>query len=60
MRSDPNQADGWSPVGFGKLGSWFLLMIVSYVLVTLVNRPTTLAEPLDESDPIALRTAQGA
>lgn len=35
----PNQAAGWSLVSLGKLGSWFLLMIVSYVLVTLVNRP---------------------
>jgi uncharacterized membrane protein YoaT (DUF817 family) len=26
----PNQAAGWSPVSAAKLGSWFLLMIVSY------------------------------
>lgn len=42
----PNQAAGWSPVSAAKLGSWFLLMIVSYVLVTLVNRP----EPMPEAD----------
>ena len=35
----PWQEDGWSPVGFAKLGSWFLLMIISVVLVTLVHRP---------------------
>ena len=35
----PGQEDGWSPVGFAKLGSWFLLMMISVVLVTLVHRP---------------------
>jgi uncharacterized membrane protein YoaT (DUF817 family) len=39
----PNQADGWSPVGVGKLGSWFLLMMISVVLVSVVHRPE--AEP---------------
>jgi hypothetical protein len=42
-----NQAAGWSPVSAAKLGSWFLLMIVSYVLVTLVSRP----EPCPEAAP---------
>ena len=35
----PGQKAGWSMVSYQKFGSWFLLMIVSYVLVTLVNRP---------------------
>lgn len=35
----PNQVDGWSIVSPNKLGSWFLLMIVSVVLVTLVYPP---------------------
>ena len=35
----PSQAAGWVPVGPEKLGSWFLLMIVSVVLVTLVHPP---------------------
>lgn len=35
----PNQLDGWHLVGIGKLGSWFMLMIMSYVMVTLVSRP---------------------
>ncbi|WP_137392286.1 DUF817 domain-containing protein [Rhodoligotrophos defluvii] len=35
----PSQADGWSMVAPAKLGSWFLLMIISYVLVSLVNPP---------------------
>lgn len=33
------QAQGWSPVSLAKLGSWYLLMIVSVVLVSLVQRP---------------------
>ena len=35
----PDQIDGWRPVTLGKYGSWFLLMLVSFVLVTLVHRP---------------------
>lgn len=37
---------GWSPVGFKKLGSWFLLMIISFVLVTTVHKPER-PKPLD-------------
>ena len=40
----PNQRHGWELVSLGKLGAWFLLMIISYVLVALVNRPQTMAE----------------
>lgn len=35
----PQQAHGWQLVRAGKYGSWFLLMIISFVLVTLVNPP---------------------
>jgi len=35
----PSQADGWRLVGFGKFSSWFLLLMVSYALVALVNPP---------------------
>jgi uncharacterized membrane protein YoaT (DUF817 family) len=35
----PHQAATWSIVRMGKLGSWFLLLIVSYTLVAAVNRP---------------------
>ena len=35
----PHQATAWSIVRFGKLGSWFLLLVVSYALVAAVNRP---------------------
>lgn len=37
----PNQETGWHMVSLQKLGSWYLLMIVSWVLVTLVHRPQT-------------------
>ena len=35
----PHQAQGWSAVSLGKLGSWFLLLIISYALVAAINRP---------------------
>jgi uncharacterized membrane protein YoaT (DUF817 family) len=35
----PDQLDGWELVSVAKLGSWFLLMIISVVLVTWVYPP---------------------
>ncbi|MBO0810503.1 MAG: DUF817 domain-containing protein [Microlunatus sp.] len=35
----PDQLAGWQPVGPAKLASWFLLMIISVVLVTWVYPP---------------------
>ena len=35
----PSQRHGWSMVSIDKLGSWFLLLIISYTLVSLVNAP---------------------
>lgn len=46
----PSQLHGWTSVGAGKLGSWFLLMLVSYVSVTAINRP----RPLPLSQPARL------
>ncbi|MGV9008556.1 DUF817 domain-containing protein [Brevundimonas sp.] len=37
--SYPGQEAGWEMVGVEKLGSWFLLMIISVVLVSIVHRP---------------------
>lgn len=34
----PNQIDGWAMVSPAKLGSWFLLMLISYVMVFGVKR----------------------
>jgi uncharacterized membrane protein YoaT (DUF817 family) len=41
----PNQATGWTMVSLGKLGSWFLLLILSYALVATVNRPEPWRQP---------------
>ncbi len=35
----PFQVDGWRPVPIAKLTSWYLLLMVSFVLVSLVWRP---------------------
>jgi uncharacterized membrane protein YoaT (DUF817 family) len=35
----PDQRQAWRMVSLAKLGSWYLLMILSFVLVTLVHRP---------------------
>ena len=34
----PGQETAWHMVSFGKLGSWFLLMIISFVLVAVLHR----------------------
>ena len=33
----PNQAREWVPVGPGKFGSWYLMILLSYALVAVVN-----------------------
>ena len=38
----PHQLKAWSPVSLGKLGAWFLLMIISFVLVASVHAPKPL------------------
>ena len=38
----PNQQKGWAMVSFAKFGSWYLLMIISFVLVNLVHKPKQL------------------
>ena len=35
----PNQRHGWAMVSPGKLGAWYLLMYISFVLVAAVHRP---------------------
>jgi uncharacterized membrane protein YoaT (DUF817 family) len=35
----PHQRNGWQLVRFGKYGSWLLLMIISFILVSLVHPP---------------------
>ena len=43
----PNQNDGWTPVSIEKIGAWFLLIILSFVLVSLVHKP----QPLHDCAP---------
>ena len=45
----PHQRHGWQLVGIGKLGSWFLLMLISYTLVAAINRPQPMS-PADDQD----------
>jgi uncharacterized membrane protein YoaT (DUF817 family) len=47
----PGQEDGWTPVSIQKLGAWYLLMIISFVLVTVVHRPRS----LDDAEPPSRR-----
>lgn len=35
----PNQSEGWQPVGVSKLLAWYLLMQLSFVMVSLINPP---------------------
>ena len=41
----PDQTSGWRPVGLAKWGSWYLLMLISYGLVALIQS----AEPEGET-----------
>jgi uncharacterized membrane protein YoaT (DUF817 family) len=54
----PHQRHAWEMVSLGKLGAWFLLMIISYTLVALVNRP----QPMDAPDSLgqSRRKAEGS
>lgn len=40
----PNQSSDWEPVSLSKLSSWYLLMMLSFVLVTLINNINTREE----------------
>lgn len=62
----PSQHEGWRLVPLGKLGAWYLLMLLSFVLVSAVRRPQAPGEgratnPLTTSptSPIAGATAGG-
>lgn len=33
----PNQKDGWELVSFSKISSWYLLMLLSFALVSVIN-----------------------
>ncbi len=40
----PSQSDGWQMVPLDKLGAWYLLMLLSFVLVSLVHKPVAAAQ----------------
>jgi uncharacterized membrane protein YoaT (DUF817 family) len=44
----PQQAKAWDVVPFSKLGAWFLLMYISFVLVSLIH-PPRLFNPLNRN-----------
>jgi uncharacterized membrane protein YoaT (DUF817 family) len=43
----PSQHAGWRLVPLTKLGAWYLLILLSYVLVTLIHRP----QPMEKGRP---------
>ncbi|HTH54101.1 MAG TPA: DUF817 domain-containing protein [Edaphobacter sp.] len=43
----PDQKNGWHVVHASKFGSWFLLMLISFILVSLVHRPKL--PPMEET-----------
>jgi uncharacterized membrane protein YoaT (DUF817 family) len=47
----PGQGDVWTPVSIQKLGAWYLLMIISFVLVSLVHRPRGMEDARTERPP---------
>ena len=60
----PSQRNGWQLVDFSKFGSWLLLMIISFILVSMVHKP----EPPDAIEleatfpsrkPIRVQRSQG-
>ena len=48
----PQQAHGWTMVSPAKLGSWFLLLIISYTLVSLINRPREMGRGRSAAPPV--------
>jgi uncharacterized membrane protein YoaT (DUF817 family) len=44
----PNQVKAWTMVGFGKLGSWFLLLLISYALVVAIKKPVLTRQKLPD------------
>lgn len=50
--SYPDQVEAWVPVSVAKIGSWFLLMIVSVVLVTWLHPPRSSLEGEPTADAV--------
>jgi uncharacterized membrane protein YoaT (DUF817 family) len=52
----PSQRDGWRMVGVEKLGAWYLLMLLSFALVTLVHLPRRPGEG-EPTNPVSAASA---
>ena len=48
----PSQTRHWAPVGPGKIGAWYLLVTLSFVLVTLVRKPQLEAPAETVGEPV--------
>ncbi|MCR6646186.1 MAG: DUF817 domain-containing protein [Terricaulis sp.] len=46
----PSQRDGWHLVPLDKMGAWYLLMLLSWVLVSLVHKPRRAEAPRASSE----------
>ncbi|QPQ55759.1 DUF817 domain-containing protein [Allosphingosinicella flava] len=44
----PDQKDGWRMVSSAKLVAWYLLIIISFLLVSLLHRPEAVSERMPE------------
>ncbi|MDZ4690437.1 DUF817 domain-containing protein [Terricaulis sp.] len=47
----PSQRDGWHIVPIDKMGAWYLLIMLSFVLVTLVHKPERAGPQADAAPP---------
>ncbi len=53
----PSQRHGWAVVPFGKVGSWYLLIMLSFVLTTIVRKPEAVSGALP-FNPLSLARAR--
>lgn len=51
----PSQQDGWHMVSIDKMGAWYLLMLLSFVLVSLVHKPERAEARMDRRRPAGMR-----
>lgn len=46
----PNQSQGWQMVSISKMGSWYLLMFISFVMVTWLQKQESLTDKMNKRD----------
>ena len=54
----PSQRDGWHIVPIDKMGAWYLLMLLSFVLVTLVHKPEAAPDQRNVTDSVRVDTTR--